>query len=424
MNILLLGSGGREHALAWKIAGSKKINNLFIAPGNGGTSNCGSNLPVNPEDFDAVKKISLEHNITLLVVGPEAPLVMGIHDFFLNDPQVKHINVIGPTQAGARLEGSKDFAKQFMQRHSIPTAHYKIFTKESINEAFRFFNELAPPYVLKADGLAAGKGVLIINDLQEAKANLSEMFEGKFGEAGLKVVLEQYLKGIEISVFIITDGIHYKILPEAKDYKRIGEGDTGPNTGGMGAISPVPFADKNFMEKVEQRIIVPTVKGLLEDGIPYKGFIFFGLMNVDGYPYVIEYNVRMGDPESESVIPRIKSDIVDFFEGVANQTLNEKELEIDKRTVATVILASKGYPGDYQKRKVIENLCMVDDSLIFHAGTKLEGDTIISNGGRVLAVSSFGSNINEAINKSNKNAGIINFEGKYFRKDIGFDLNI
>lgn len=424
MNILVLGSGGREHAIVWKLSQSKKISRIFIAPGNAGTSALGTNLPLDPEDFQAVKKAVQEHSIKMIVVGPEAPLVAGIHDFFLSDDSLKTIPVIGPDRSAARLEGSKDFAKSFLTRHNIPTAAYKSFDAGNIGEAVDFLKSLKPPYVLKADGLAAGKGVVILDDLESAVSEVNAMIGGKFGTAGSKVVIEQFLKGIELSVFIITDGKSYKLLPEAKDYKRIGAGDTGLNTGGMGAVSPVPFADATFMKKVVNRIIDPTMTGLSEESIVYRGFIFFGLINVDGDPYVIEYNARLGDPESEVIIPRIKSDLMDLFEGVAAGNLADRHLEIDDRNVTTIMLASGGYPGNYEKGKVITGLGTTDNCVVFHAGTKLEGGSVLTAGGRVLAVSSWGSNMQEALAGSYRNASRINFENMYFRPDIGFDLKV
>ncbi len=424
MNILVLGSGGREHAIAWKLAQSKKINRIFIAPGNAGTSAHGTNLPLNPEDFMAVKTAVLANKIDMVVVGPEAPLVAGIVDFFLADDQLKKIPIIGPSKSAARLEGSKDFAKSFLTRHKIPTAAYQSFDKTNMADAVAFLKSLNPPYVLKADGLAAGKGVIITGDLKSAVGELNAMLDGKFGNAGQKVVIEQFLKGIELSVFIITDGISYKLLPEAKDYKRIGAGDTGLNTGGMGAVSPVQFADRSFMEKVIHRIIDPTMKGLAQEGIVYKGFIFFGLINVLGDPYVIEYNARLGDPETEAIIPRIRSDLFDLFEGVAEDNLEEKVLETDDRCVTTVIIASGGYPEHYEKGKVITGLEETENCAVFHSGTKSEGGRVLTSGGRVLAVSSWGTSIQEALDGSYRNAARINFENMYFRPDIGFDLKV
>ncbi len=422
MNILILGSGGREHALTWKLAQSKKVKRIFIGPGNAGTSDSGTNLKINPGDFQEVKKAVLENRIDMVIVGPEAPLVNGIHDFFLNDNTLKNIPVIGPDKSAARLEGSKDFAKAFLTRHKIPTAVYKSFDSSTAKDVPGFLTKLNPPYVIKADGLAAGKGVLIINDIHEAEREVEAILNGKFGPAGQKVIIEQFLKGIELSVFIITDGISYKLLPEAKDYKRIGEGDIGLNTGGMGAVSPVPFADHLFMEKVKDRIIDPTMKGLTEEGIVYKGFIFFGLINVEGNPYVIEYNARLGDPESEVIIPRIKSDFFDLIEGVAKGDLTNRRIEIDERFVTTVMLVSGGYPGDYEKGKQIYGLDLVKESVVFHAGTKRTEDTVITSGGRVLAVSGWGKTMKEALHISYLNSGLINYEGIYYRTDIGFDL--
>ena len=422
MNILILGSGGREHVLAWKLAQNKKINRVFIGPGNAGTSETGINLKLDPENFEEVKNAVTSNNIGMVIVGPEAPLVAGIHDFFLKDDILKSIPVIGPDKSAAQLEGSKNFAKAFLTRHNIPTAAYKSFDKTTLQTAPDFLNTLNPPYVIKADGLAAGKGVLIIDDIHEAEEELKAMIDGKFGNAGQKVVVEQFLKGIELSVFIITDGKSYKLLPEAKDYKRIGEKDTGLNTGGMGAVSPVPFADNDFMEKVRNRIINPTMRGLSEEGIEYKGFIFFGLINVMGDPYVIEYNARLGDPESEVIIPRIKSDLYDLIEGVANGDLAERDIEIDDRFVTTVMLVSGGYPGHYEKGKTIFGLDNTRNCVIFHAGTKISDNNVVTSGGRVLAVSSWGTTMKEALEGSYKNAELIKFENIYYRTDIGFDL--
>ena len=423
MRVLLLGSGGREHALAWKMAQSSMLEELFIAPGNAGTRNHGKNVVLNPTDFPAVKNFVLENEINLVVVGPEEPLVKGIHDYFLSTEEIKHVPVIGPQREAAQLEGSKDFAKQFMFRHNIPTAKYATFTKDTLNEGYAFLESMKPPYVLKADGLAAGKGVLILEDLAEAKKELKSMLaDAKFGDASSRVVIEQFLKGIELSVFVLTDGISYKVLPEAKDYKRIGEGDTGLNTGGMGAISPVPFADPTFLDKIENQIIIPTVKGLRNDGIPYKGFIFFGLINVKGEPYVIEYNCRMGDPETEVVIPRLKSDILDLFEGVASNTLSERDIEFVEKSAATVMMVSGGYPEDYEKGKQIYGLNGITESLVFHAGTSSDGPAVLSAGGRVLTVTSYGKNLEVALGRSYSAIEKIEFEDAYFRKDIGFDV--
>ena len=423
MTILLLGSGGREHALAWKMLQSSECSKLFVAPGNAGTEQIATNVNLNILDFQSLKLFVIQEKIQMVVVGPEDPLVMGIYDFFRNDSILKSIPVIGPSKKGAQLEGSKEFAKEFLVKHNIPTAAYDSFTAKTVENGCQFLETLQPPYVLKADGLAAGKGVLIIHDLAEAKEELRNMLvHEKFGSASAKVVIEEFLDGIELSCFVLTDGKNYKILPIAKDYKRIGEGDTGLNTGGMGAVSPVPFADAVLLEKIETRIVKPTIEGLQKDGIEYKGFVFIGLINVKGEPIVIEYNVRMGDPETEVVIPRLKSDLVKLFQAVANQKLDEVTLEIDSRSATTVMLVSGGYPEDYRKGKIISGLEDIEESIVFHAGTKSENGQILSNGGRVLAITSFGNDFQEAIKKSYQNIDKLHFDKMYFRKDIGLDL--
>lgn len=423
MNVLIIGSGGREHAIAWKLAQSEKLGALFIAPGNAGTSEVGSNLNIGVSDFLGIKKAVLDHEIELVLVGPEVPLVEGIHDFFLADELLKDVTVIGPEKLAAQLEGSKEFAKEFMMRHQIPTAAYRSFTKQNVDAGFAFLEKLTPPYVLKADGLAAGKGVVILNDLQEAKDELTAMLTNeKFGKASRKVVIEEFLDGIEMSCFILTDGKGYVNLPNAKDYKRIGEGDKGLNTGGMGAISPVPFADEIYLKKIEDRVIRPTVEGLKKDRIPYKGFIFFGLIRVNNEPMVIEYNCRMGDPETEVVIPRIKSDLMDLFIATAKNDLENATIEIDDRSATTVMLVSGGYPEAYEKNKEITGIEKVNNSLVFHAGTTMNEQNLLTNGGRVIAVTSYGRDFKEALEASYTNVAKIQFEGKNFRTDIGFDL--
>ena len=423
MNILLLGSGGREHAFAWKMIQSPLCDTLFVAPGNAGTALIAKNIDISATDFDAIKTLVLKEKIEMVVVGPEDPLVKGIYDFFLNDQDLKDIPVIGPSKIGATLEGSKEFAKEFLIKHRIPTAAYDSFTAQTVEKGCKFLETLQPPYVLKADGLAAGKGVLIIQDLAEAKNELRNMLiHQKFGSASSKVVIEEFLDGIELSCFVLTDGKNYKILPTAKDYKRIGEGDTGLNTGGMGAVSPVPYVDAVLMEKIETRIVKPTIEGFQKDGIPYKGFVFIGLINVNNEPIVIEYNVRMGDPETEVVVPRLKSDLVELFLAVANEKLDEFNLEIDNRTATTVMIVSGGYPEDFEKGKVITGIETITDSIVFHAGTKLENGNVVSNGGRVMAITSYGDNFQEALDKSYKNINKLHFDNMNFRKDIGFDL--
>lgn len=425
MNVLIIGSGGREHALAWKLRQSTLLNELFIAPGNAGTASLGINVNLSVSDFKGIRELVIGNNIGMVVVGPEVPLVEGIHDFFLSDPLLKNVHVIGPRQQAAMLEGSKDFAKAFLEKHNIPTARYRTFDRDQIKEALHFLSEMSAPYVIKADGLAAGKGVVICKTLKEAHEEIRDMLlHEKFGEASGKVIIEEFLSGIEMSVFVLTDGLHYLILPSAKDYKRIGEGDLGPNTGGMGSVSPVPFAGEAFMKKVEERIITPTMNGLIKDGIEYKGFLFFGLINVNGDPFVIEYNARMGDPEAESVIPRIMNDLLELFVAVGNQNLNQYKIETDPRFTATVMLVSQGYPGSYEKNKLISGLELVKDSIIFHAGTISgpEENQILTQGGRVLALTSFGDTMVEAFTKSYLNVELIEYENKAFRRDLGQDL--
>ncbi|MFD2542881.1 phosphoribosylamine--glycine ligase [Lacinutrix gracilariae] len=423
MTILILGSGGREHTFAWKISQSPKCINLYVAPGNSGTAEIATNVPIGVTDFQSIKTLVLEKEIDMVVVGPEDPLVQGVHDFFLQDEALKHVAVIGPEKAAAELEGSKEFAKEFLYRHNIPTAAYQSFDASSVEAGYAFLETLKAPYVLKADGLAAGKGVLILNDLEEAKAELKSMLvDAKFGAASTKVVIEEFLDGIELSCFVLTDGKNYKILPTAKDYKRIGEGDTGLNTGGMGAVSPVPFATEEFLNKIEERIVKPTISGLQKDNLPYKGFVFIGLIKVGDDPKVIEYNVRMGDPETEVVLPRLKNDLVEIFQAIANQTLDTIEIEIDERAATTVMLVSGGYPEAYEKGKVITGVNDITDSIAFHAGAKLEDDTIVTSGGRVMAITSYGDTYQEAIKKSYQSIDKLHFDKMNYRKDIGFDL--
>jgi phosphoribosylamine---glycine ligase len=423
MNVLVLGSGGREHALSWKIAQSSQIDKLFIAPGNAGTNQEGINVDIQVDDFLAIKDFCLQEKVEFVVVGPEKPLVDGISDFFAADPEIKHIAVIGPNKEAAQLEGSKDFSKKFMKKYNIPTAKYLTVNAENLESGYAHLDSMKPPYVLKADGLASGKGVLILDDLATAKKELKSMIEdAKFGDASKSVVIEEFLDGVEISVFVITDGQSYKILPEAKDYKRIGEGDTGLNTGGMGAVSPVPFATLGFLDKVENQVIIPTIKGLRNEGIDYNGFIFFGLINMRKDPYVIEYNCRLGDPESEVIIPRLKSDILDLFEGVATKTLSERDVEFDERTASCVMMVSGGYPGKYENEKNISGLNGIFDSIIFHSGTKQDGPTYLTDGGRVLCVTSYGKNQEKSLAKTYENIEKIEFENSYYRKDIGFDI--
>lgn len=423
MNVLLIGSGGREHALAWKIAQSSLLDTLFVAPGNPGTIRHGRNTEVDLRDARAMRRFLLENRIRIVVVGPESPLVEGFHDRLAEDPQLQDVTVIGPKAEGARLEGSKDFAKEFMFRHNIPTAAHRTFIKGQLQEALDHLDRVNAPYVIKADGLAAGKGVIITNDKKEAAKALREMLQqGRFGEAGERVVIEQHLKGIELSAFLVTDGESFKMLPAAKDYKRIGRGDTGPNTGGMGAVSPAPFADKDFMQKVHDRIAAPTVRGLKKDGIAYQGFLFIGLMNVDGDPYVIEYNVRLGDPETQAILPRLKSDLLDLFEGIASGTLSERHVDVDDRTAVSIVLAAEGYPEEYEKGKTILGVEMVRDAYVFQAGTRLKGDKLVTNGGRVMTVTGMGKDLESAIASAYRAASVIAYDGKYMRDDIGHDL--
>ncbi len=422
MKIFIIGSGGREHAIAWKLAQSSKVEALFVAPGNAGTMACGTNVNIDPMNFQEVKDAVLSTGSDMVVVGPEAPLVAGLSDFFTSDEQLSGIPVIGPCWKAAMLEGSKDFAKNFMTKYGIPTARFRTFDISNVGDARAYLQSLSPPYVLKADGLAGGKGVVILNTVDEALGELDAMLTGKFGEAGRKVVIEEFLRGIEVSVFVITDGKNYRILPEAKDYKRAGEGDTGPNTGGMGSVSPVPFATEHFMYKVEKRIIKPTIEGLLKEGIEYKGFIFFGLMNAGGDPFVVEYNVRLGDPEAEVILPRIKSDLAELLEGVARGELNRKKIEFDQRFVSTVVMVSEGYPGKYEKNKEIFGLDLVSDCIVFHSGTREENGKIYTNGGRVLAVTAYGQTLYESLRNSYRNAALISWDGMYYRTEIGFDL--
>ncbi|GAA4802549.1 phosphoribosylamine--glycine ligase [Litoribaculum gwangyangense] len=423
MNILILGSGGREHTFAWKIAQSPKCKNLYVAPGNSGTSEIATNVNISANDFEAIKKLVLKEGINMVVVGPEDPLVQGVHDYFLNDESIKHVSVIGPQRISAQLEGSKEFAKEFLYRHQIPTAAYESFTKDTVENGYAFLETLKPPYVLKADGLAAGKGVVILNDLDEAKAELKSMLvDAKFGQASNKVVIEEFLDGIELSCFVLTDGKNYKILPTAKDYKRIGEGDTGLNTGGMGAVSPVPFATDDFLNKIEERIVKPTINGFEKDHLPYVGFVFIGLIKVGDDPKVIEYNVRMGDPETEVVLPRLKNDFVDILQAMANGTLDKINIEIDERAATTIMLVSGGYPEAYETDKEITGVNLIEDSIAFHAGAQLKDGKIVTSGGRVMAITSYGNTYKEAIKKSYQNIERLHFDKMYYRKDIGFDL--